>query len=205
MKKSIIISLLILIFLSSFVYAKNNVTVYFFYGDGCPHCADAEPFLEELVDKYPELTIKSFESWHNKSNTNLFTEMSAACGSSVVGVPTIFIGHKPIIGFDNVERKGREIEEAIVKYIEEGGVDLMDHLGENISSCPAKEEENRIVDVPLFGSIDTSQISLPLFTIIIGLLDGFNPCAMWVLLFLLALLVYTKSRKRMFIIGEHSF
>ena len=40
-----------------------------------------------------------------------------------------------------------------------------------------------------------------MFTIILGLLDGFNPCAMWVLMFLLALLVYTKSRKRMFIIG----
>ena len=47
----------------------------------------------------------------------------------------------------------------------------------------------------------TTKISLPVFTVMIGLLDGFNPCAMWVLLFLLALLVYTQSRKKMFIVG----
>jgi len=179
----------------------GNVNIYYFYGDGCRHCAEAKPFLAELENKYPEITIKSFETWHNKSNSDLFVAMSNACGSKVVGVPTIFVGHKPIIGFDNPERKGKEIEEAVVKYIEKRGVDLMDHLGENISSCPADEEEQRIVDVPFLGSVDTTKISLPLFTIVIGILDGFNPCAMWVLMFLLALLVYTRSRKRMFIIG----
>lgn len=201
MKKFLVIALLLFIFLSSIANASHNVTVYYFYGEGCPHCAKAKPFLEELENKYPELTIKSYETWYNKSNSDLFISMSAACGTKVVGVPTFFIGHKPIIGFDKPESKGKEIEEAIVKYIKEGGFDLMDHLGENLTSCPAKEEEQRIVNLPIFGSIDASKISLPLFTVIIGLLDGFNPCAMWVLLFLLALLVYTRSRKRMFIIG----
>ena len=192
--------ILIFILLSSLAYAANNVNVYYFYGDGCPHCAKAKPFLEELENKYPELTIKAYETWHNKSNSDLFVAMSDACGTTVVGVPTVFIGHKPIIGFDDAEHKGKEIEEAIVEYIKNGGPDLMDSMGQNLTICPEKEKE-KIVNIPIWGSIDTSKISLPLFTIIIGLLDGFNPCAMWVLLFLLALLVYTKSRKRMFIIG----
>lgn len=198
MKKILIIALMT-IFLTNLVYANKDVTVYYFYGEGCPHCADAKPFLEDLGKKYPELTIKSYETWYNKSNSELFIAMSAACGTKVVGVPTFFIGHKPIVGFDNAERKGKEIEKEVVKYIKEGGADLMEHLGENLTSCPAKEEQ--IINLPVFGSLDTSKISLPLFTIIIGLLDGFNPCAMWVLLFLLALLVYTRSRKKMFIIG----
>ncbi len=180
---------------------KHNVTVYYFYGDGCPHCADAEPFLESLENKYPELTIQSFETWNNKSNSELFVKMSAACGSKVVGVPTIFVSHKPIIGFDNPRGKGKDIEAAIQKCISEGCIDLMEHIGENLSSCPAAEDEQSTIDLPIFGEIDTRKISLPLLTIIIGLLDGFNPCAMWVLLFLLTLLVYTKSRKRMFIIA----
>jgi len=195
--------LLIFIILISIAYAqdqKHKVTIYYFYGDGCPHCADAEPFLQELENKYPELTIKSYETWYNKQNAELFVSMSSACGTKVVGVPTFFIGHKPIIGFDSIESKGKEIEQEVIKYINEGGVDLMDNLGENLTSCPSKEQE-QIINLPIIGTIDTSKISLPLFTIIIGLLDGFNPCAMWVLLFLLALLVYTKSRKRMFIIG----
>jgi len=201
MKKLKLIVPLIFILLISIAYAqKNNVTIYYFYGDGCPHCADAKPFLQSLESKYPELTIKSFETWYNKSNADLFIDMSAACGTKVVGVPTFFIGHKPIIGFDNAEGKGKEIEEAVIKYIEEGGVDLMDRLGENLTSCPSKEQEN-IITLPILGKIDTSKASLPLLTITIGALDGFNPCAMWVLLFLLTLLVYTKSRKKMFIIG----
>ena len=184
----------------SYAEEKQDVTIYFFYGDGCPHCEEAKPFLEELGNKYPELTVKSYETWKNKENADLFIDMSAACGSKVVGVPTFFIGHKPIIGFDNPESKGKEIEREVVKYIKEGGVDLMEHLGENVTSCPSKEQE-QIITLPLVGEIDTSQISLPALTIIIGLLDGFNPCAMWVLMFLLTLLVYTKSRKKMFIIG----
>ncbi len=194
---------LISTFLVSIVYAQskeNKVNIYYFYGDGCPHCADAKPFLEELEKKYPQLNIVSYETWYNKENADLFVAMSAACGTKVVGVPTVFIGHKPIIGFDNPEGKGKEIEKEVIKYIKEGGIDLMERLGENLTSCPAKEQE-QIVNLPVVGKIDTSKISLPVFTIIIGLLDGFNPCAMWVLLFLLALLVYTRSRKRMFIIG----
>ncbi len=202
MKKSKLIFTILFTLLISITYAQNQkVTIYLFYGDGCPHCEEAKPFLEELQNKYPELTIKSYETWYNKQNADLFVSMSVACGTKVVGVPTFFIGHKPVIGFDNSEGKGREIEDAIKKCIKEGCVDLMDHIGENITSCPAEEEEQRIVTIPIFGKIDTRRISLPLFTIIIGLLDGFNPCAMWVLLFLLALLVYTKSRKKMFIIG----
>lgn len=194
---------LISIFLVSIVYAQSQegkVNIYYFYGDGCPHCTEAKPFLEELEKKYPQLNIVSYETWYNQENANLFVAMSAACGTNVVGVPTVFIGHKPIIGFDTPEGTGKEIEKEVIKYIQEGGVDLMQHLGENLTSCPSKEQE-QIVNLPVVGRIDTSKISLPVFTIIIGLLDGFNPCAMWVLLFLLALLVYTRSRKRMFIIG----
>ena len=200
MKKFIIISLLVFVFLSSLAYADNNVTLYYFYGEGCPHCAKAKPFLEELENKYPELTVESYETWYNLRNSELLASMSSACGTKVLGVPTFFIGHAHVIGFDNVERKGKEVEEQVKKCIENECVDLMDHLGETLTSCPANDQE-KIVNLPIFGSIDTTQISLPLFTIIIGALDGFNPCAMWVLLFLLTLLAYTKSRKKMFIVG----
>ena len=210
MKKPIIVfSFIVLLFLASSVYADNNlvdnvasnVTLHYFYGDGCPHCADAKPFLEQLELKYSELTVISYETWYNKSNSELFIDMSSSCGTEVVGVPTFFIGHKSIIGFDDVEGKGDEIEREVVKYIEEGGINLINHLGETPKSCPAEKKDREIIKLPFFGEIDTTKVSLPLLTITIGLLDGFNPCAMWVLLFLLTLLVYTKSRKKMFIIG----
>jgi len=55
--------------------------------------------------------------------------------------------------------------------------------------------------VPLLGQLHARELGLPLFTIILGLLDGFNPCAMWVLLFLLSMLVNLHDRKKMFLIG----
>jgi hypothetical protein len=52
------------------------------------------------------------------------------------------------------------------------------------------------IDIPLFGHVSPRQFGLPLFTITVGLVDGFNPCAMWVLLFLLSILVNLHDRWR---------
>src|SRR5690606_40325335 len=64
-----------------------------------------------------------------------------------------------------------------------------------------REPEPTGVDTTLFGAVDVERLGLPLFTIAIGLLDGFNPCAMWVLLFLLSLLVHLHDRLRMALIA----
>ncbi|MDP7180604.1 MAG: hypothetical protein QF824_05015 [Candidatus Woesearchaeota archaeon] len=61
MKKLVILSILFLTLLTSLTYAERNVTVYYFWGDGCPHCAKATPFLYSLEDKYPELRIEAYE------------------------------------------------------------------------------------------------------------------------------------------------
>lgn len=65
----------------------------------------------------------------------------------------------------------------------------------------SREEKTEVMTVPFFGEIDPSQINLPLLTVVIGGLDGFNPCAIWVLCFLLTLLLYVRSRTRMLIVG----
>lgn len=64
------------------------------------------------------------------------------------------------------------------------------------------EEETKCISIPFIGEINPSTVNLPVLTIIIGGLDGFNPCAIWVLCFLLTLLLYVKSRKRMIIVGS---
>ena len=57
------------------------------------------------------------------------------------------------------------------------------------------------IKLPFWGEIDVSKMSLPVLTVTIGALDGLNPCAMWILIFLIALLINTRSRKRMWLIG----
>ncbi|MCK4247977.1 MAG: hypothetical protein KAX04_05505, partial [Methanomicrobia archaeon] len=65
----------------------------------------------------------------------------------------------------------------------------------------SREEKTELISIPFIGKIDPSEISLPILTIVIGGLDGFNPCAIWVLCFLLTLLIYVRDRKRMLVVG----
>lgn len=77
--------------------------------------------------------------------------------------------------------------------------------GQGCPSCvsPAESsiQENNTFQIPFIGEVNVSEISLPALTIILGMLDGFNPCAMFVLCFLLVFLIGTKSRRKVFIIG----
>lgn len=57
------------------------------------------------------------------------------------------------------------------------------------------------IDVPFLGSINIKDLSLPVITIVLGALDGFNPCAMWTLLFLINLLLGMHDKKRRWILG----
>lgn len=57
-------------------------------------------------------------------------------------------------------------------------------------------EESDAIDVPVFGQLRARELGLPLFTLAVGLVDGFNPCAMWVLVFLLSVLVNLRSRTK---------
>ena len=54
------------------------VTLYFFWGDGCPHCTNQKPFLEELKQKYSSLEIKEYETWRDAGNAELFRKVSEA-------------------------------------------------------------------------------------------------------------------------------
>jgi thiol-disulfide isomerase/thioredoxin len=176
--------------------ATEKVTLYFFWGDGCPHCAKEEIYLDKLRKKYPRLEVKSYEVWHNRVNALFFSHMAESAGIPSTGVPVTFIHTDVFAGFD--ERKAREIEDR-VRYCIENKNTCVD-LSENTDRT-ASPDKRQIITIPLLGDIDMSEISLPAMTVILGGLDSFNPCAFFVLFFLLSLLIHAKSRKRMFLIG----
>jgi thiol-disulfide isomerase/thioredoxin len=78
---------------------KNKLVVYFFWGDGCPHCENQKPFLERMANKYPDVQVRMFETWSNKDNQNLFSEIAKAYDTQARGVPATFIGDKFWVGF----------------------------------------------------------------------------------------------------------
>lgn len=96
----------------------GKVTVYFFWGDGCPHCAAEKPFLEEMESKYPEVEVKMFETWKDPENAALFQKVAEAYDTTARGVPTTFIGEEHWIGYAGY--MGEEMEQKIKDCIENG-------------------------------------------------------------------------------------
>jgi cytochrome c biogenesis protein CcdA/glutaredoxin len=122
-KKFLVIALFFIVFVlvlwnSGLVSAQDKIEVYFFWGQGCPHCAAEKPFLEELKQKYPQLEIKDFEIYYSRENQDLFQKMAKAYNTLPSGVPTTFIGREYIIGFGTKETTGREIENLIQKCLQ---------------------------------------------------------------------------------------
>ncbi len=104
----------------------GHVVVYFFWGDGCPHCAHEKPFLEEMQQKYPMIEIKMFETWKNPDNAQLFSDVAKAYGTTAQGVPTTFIGDKYWVGY--ADYMGEEMEAKITSCIDNGCINPEDML-----------------------------------------------------------------------------
>lgn len=183
--------------------SDNKVNLYFFWANGCPHCSHEKEFLKELEQKYPDLKIHSLEVTQDKRNIELLKNAGRKLNANVSGVPFTVIGKQYFIGY-NKQSTGTVIEEVVQRALQNGCHDVIGSLITPITPNPEQSEEKTIpekIDLPLVGEMETKNISLPVLTIIIGALDGFNPCAMWVLLFLITLLLNVRSRKRMYLIG----
>jgi len=186
MKKLALIALLLL--LVPVAFAQEKIELHFFYGQGCPHCGAAEPFLDELEQKYPELEVYRYEVYFNDTNRELFNQLAGACGSEARSVPTFFIDDEMIIGYS--KEIGQQIENEIQKCIEspKGCVDLTEHL-----TCGAGvEEAEKFTTSKMIGD---SKVTLP--TLIgAAAVDAINPCTIAVLIILLTAILLAGIRWR---------
>ena len=211
-KKLFFVSLLFLIICSvENVFAKEQVNLYFFHGDGCPHCAEEEKFLAKIEKKYSYVKIIRYEVWKNKSNALLMDRVGNRYDVATSSVPLTVISGTAISGYS--ESIGIRIERTIKYYkdnpkeninyvsqIKNGTFDE-DEIKDSFSEADKKTDESTKIKLPLLGKINLKDFSLPTAATLIGLVDGFNPCAMWVLLFLISMLLGMKDRKRMWILG----
>jgi thiol-disulfide isomerase/thioredoxin len=175
--------------------AGERVVLTLFWGEGCPHCEQEKMFLQKLQERQPGLAIRDYEVWRHRENKELYQQVLLSAGIKRGGVPVTVVGSSVILGFN--EDAGREIEEVVARCAKEGCPDG----AELIAKHPLTVATGRPLTLPLVGAVDPEKLSLPVFTLIIAGLDSFNPCAFFVLLFLLSLLVHARSRKRMLLIG----
>ncbi|MFH1890320.1 MAG: hypothetical protein ABIJ91_02000 [Candidatus Kuenenbacteria bacterium] len=187
--------------------ANEKLPIYFFWGDGCPHCHDEQIFLEKIKKDYPEIEILDFEVWNNKKNQKFFLKMgNDLTGRPFRGVPATVIGDEYVVGYGSDDITGAQIKHLLNIYL----INSCQDKTHNHSEFPEEEEQcdetptstfEQIVNYPLFGKINLKSLSLPALTAVLGTLDGFNPCSMWALLMLITLLINTGSRKKMWVVG----
>ena len=195
------------------VSEKNLVNIYLFHSYTCKHCKEEIKLLDELEKEYDNIKIYKYEVNEN-GNGELLKNISEIMGSKVTGTPYTIIGNKVFSGYDYENSKGRF--KGAIEYYSKYGYE--DKVGEYISSIPLPSYKVKDTDpdvdeyindyisykvkLPLIGEVKLKNLTLPLITVVIGLADGFNPCAMWVLLFLISMLIGMKDKKRMWILGS---
>ncbi len=303
--------------------ANDTVSIHFFYGEGCPHCRDEEPFLDYLEETYPSLEVYRYETWSDPKNAELYQKVAAGYDGEARGVPGTFIGEHYMVGYGSTATSGKRIEGYVKECLEKGCVDplvkagittettpsgypdlsdvdvclvvflnmtcspcerllpfldeletryninittyevnnpienaiykdyrqrhgikevgfplafisgyylmgeglIRDHLPSLLEDCPKRDcmcSAGNVVPftpgvpgpgddvttppdvqvcLPFLGCINPINAFLPALTVAIALVDGVNPCTMWVLSFLLSMLFYARSRRRIIMVG----
>lgn len=189
------------------VDAKSKPTVYFFHGDGCPHCKEENEYLKTVSKK---INVEAYEVWYNEENEEFMNKVKEEMGITQTGVPLTIIGNTYFVGYS--ESMGKVMSRAIDYYSDEDNyIDQVANIREGtfdketfvdkFSEHELDENDKYIIKVPLLGEVNMKNLSLTTAAVVIGLVDGFNPCAMWVLLFLISILIGMKDKKRMWTLG----
>jgi len=148
-----------------------------YVSETCPHCADAKRFLQQLMVASPDVSIRYHVMERDAGAAAELQRLSVHAGIWPPGVPTFVMGEHILVGFGPDSR--RQLQQLLT--------------GGELRSVT----QPQVVDAGWLGILSVERLGLPLFTLALGLLDGFNPCAMWVLLFLLSMLIRLKDRGRM--------
>ena len=187
--------------------ASEQPDIEVFVRQGCPHCTEAKRFLEDLQRNRPSLRVVLRDLEQDKTALRQLQELADRYGVRTPGVPTFYLRGNLIVGYSDAESTGTKITALLDQPLPEAAGSLPQDVCriETDSSCidlarpPPRPSDS--IETPWFGRLSAGELGLPLFTIVIGLLDGFNPCAMWVLLFLLSLLVNLQDRRKMALIA----
>lgn len=173
--------------------------LYYYSAENCPHCQTFGPKIHSMADQFAGVTLVEQDIWLDKSAFEQMLALLESHGDLPVSTPTLFLGNKFWIGID--EQKLAEIEKALKKCLDDGCPDALDRLAESGNASVQAPAEDTTINLPLLGDSDAREVSLPVVTLVLGLLDSINPCAFFVLLFLLTLMIHAHSRARMLTVG----
>ncbi|MBI4952070.1 MAG: thioredoxin family protein [Myxococcales bacterium] len=165
--------------------AAARATLVVFWGIGCPHCEEARPRVAELAAAHPELEVEWVEVRRDAAGRARLLATAERLGVQGPGIPLFVVGQRAIVGYRGASTRA-ELEAAVE---------------DALAGRAGRADVPRTVELPLFGAVDPSALSLPAFTLLIGLADGINPCAFYVLIVLLGILLHVRSRARIALYG----
>lgn len=170
---------------------QPQVQLYFFWALTCPHCARARPFVEAIPQARPWVALHALELTRHPENVRLYEAMAARLGGEAASVPALLFCGEMHVGWESEATTGAFLRQRL------DACRARVMAGQPAATAPPAEP----LRVPLLGTVDPASLSLPVLTLVLAGLDAFNPCAFFVLLFLLSMLAHQKSRRRMLLIG----
>lgn len=178
--------LLVLLLILPFTVSAKEVNIDVFYGETCPYCHNELNYLDTLKRQLGDnINIKKYEVWNNKDNSKLMLDVQKRLNDDASGVPYTVIGDKTFVGYS--EDIGREIHKEVISNL----------------TCGDKthEKSGNTLVLPLLGRTDVESKNTIFYSFILGALDVFNPCSIWIILILMAILIAIYNEKKRFKIG----
>jgi hypothetical protein len=169
-----------------------RVHLYFFWSARCPHCLEARPFIEDLPRRHPWIRLHALEISASRANLARYMAMAGALGQEARSVPALLYCGQMQVGWQSAATTGADLLK---------GLEACRAQAAQGRLMPAPVQDDATLRLTLVGELDASSLSLPVLTVALAGMDAFNPCAFFVLLFLLSLLVHQQDRRRMLAIG----
>ncbi len=165
-------------------HAQRVPTLDFFHGETCPHCHREKEWFPDLQKLYPDLQINEYEVWFNAENNELMKQRLRELGQTSSGVPTNIIETDVVVGFR---------PDDILAALEKHYGPPQEISADSQTTTPEVDDESwrKYLDK-----------SWPIMSIILGIVDGFNPCAMWTLLILIGFLLGMEDTRKRWLVGS---
>jgi hypothetical protein len=161
---------------SSLAWQHDGRLHVFFHPD-CPHCHRAIEFLKAQFGI--ETALHDVSTAANEALLRAVADQHGIPEGDL-GVPLFVHGSRYLIGFESAQTTGRDLLA----------------LARDETAIARTDAEGSQIGLPLLGEIDPSRYSLLALTALMGLSDGFNPCAMWVLVYLISLIAGIQERRK---------
>ena len=175
---------------------QPEVQLYFFWALTCPHCTAAHPHVEAIPRTRPWVRLHALELTRQPENIVRYEAMARGLGGEAASVPAFLFCGEMLVGWESDATTGaylrQRLDECRTRILASG----------TVTSASPPAQAPSVIRLPVLGDVDPARLSLPALTLVLAGLDAFNPCAFFVLLFLLSMMAHQRSRSRMLLVGS---